>query len=192
MSVLLLATAISASWADGPLRPQGCPVGAPAESRSADLSPVTPPVLIGCGELRKRGAFKLVGYRVADGGSRTVLCLEAQYANSTDVSYLCPLRLRPRHVWLTFSSDDTGWTFAGTASLRVRRIALRYWSYGHLKRGSLDLVSVTDPAALNALGLKRPFSYFEAEAPDSLKRFKLIARGARSQVLERRYIDLRD
>jgi hypothetical protein len=168
-----------------------CPLGKTTTSQTVDVVPVTTPLVIGCGELDRGGPFQLVAYRVKSGERRTAVCLEAQYASTTDTSALCPQKIHPRHLWVTFSQGDTGWTFAGTASRRVRRLALRYWTYGRLKRGSVDLVSVTSPGLLMSLGLKRGFAYFEGEGPNSLNRFKLIARGAASRVLDRRYVDLR-
>ena len=118
-----------------------CPIGTPAAARAADTVPITPPVVVDCGRLRRQGSFRLVGYRIGGESGRTHICLETQLASGEDVDALCPQPVRPVHLGLKKQFSY----FEGEAPAQLNRFDLlaRSASARLLDRRYIDLRQIS-------------------------------------------------
>lgn len=70
---------------------------------------------------------------------------------------------------------------------------LRYRIHGRIRSHSGHLMRISRPEMLSRLALRRPFSFYSADAPVRARAFELVARNRARKVIDRFFIgDLKD
>jgi hypothetical protein len=172
--------------------PTSCPVGAAARAEADLWRPIlTPPIVLGCGNLPHLGGqFQAVAYRAGKSAATSLLCEGSEFNDGSITSCGDP-PLKGTEFRLIFSGGgNRWWEMHGRTTGRVAYMTLRYRSFGRVRKRRVSLSTVSDPAFLSRLGVKRSFGVYQAEMSPHARWFSLVARDLSGKLIDRVGLDL--
>jgi hypothetical protein len=199
-ALIVLCPATVSSAARDVARVDGvaCPVGAPPTIEAPDnivqpdgSRPLTPPVVLGCGQARHYGPYQAIGYRIGPTLNRSQLCTIADHASTS--GGICNRPSGGAEVnAVTFRINHGGkpgwWEVVGRTTRRVATLTARYRSHGRVVRRRVSLIQVSDATLLAKLIVKKAFGFYDVEVAPNARRLFMIARDSHGEVIESHHV----
>jgi hypothetical protein len=195
MSLLVLAP-IAIGSSQKRARSSSCAIG---ESRTLDpdlFRPdrvLTDSFMVACVHLNV-GVSEVVAARAGRSLKSSDLCVLTPFGDGSSAGVCQDPRPRVRGLHFDLGGEPGHFLyFSGFVPESFAKVVLRYRIHGRVRSHSGHLTRVSRPDLLSRLALRRPFSFYGADATVRARDFELVARNKARKVIDRLFLgDLKD